>query len=127
MPAAAERAAPWPGAAATQPVEMQMPGTQPAPARSAAEPRADMPVPAAGTQHAGTALSPAAAPGTTPAPSMAQLMEHRMNAQPIRDLLREAIRDELRGEIGRQLDTDLRRLVREELALALTEALAMPA
>ncbi|QJD16380.1 hypothetical protein [Paracoccus sanguinis] len=45
-----------------------------------------------------------------------------MDARPLRQLLREAIRDEMRGEIGQQIDTELRRVVREELAAALTEA-----
>ncbi|WP_139305972.1 hypothetical protein [Paracoccus sanguinis] len=48
--------------------------------------------------------------------------EPSMDAHPLRQLLREAIRDEMRGEIGQQIDTELRRVVREELAAALTEA-----
>lgn len=48
--------------------------------------------------------------------------EPTMDAHPLRQLLREAIRDEMRGEIGQQIDTELRRVVREELAAALTEA-----
>ncbi|WP_394318972.1 hypothetical protein [Paracoccus panacisoli] len=48
--------------------------------------------------------------------------EPSMDAHPLRQLLREAIRDEMRGEIGQQIDTELRRVVREELATALTEA-----
>lgn len=129
VPAPAERAALWPGRADTQSTGTQPVGTQPVgtPARSAAAPGAASPAPTAGTQHDRTALSLATAPDTPPEISMADPMEHRMNAQPIRDLLREAIREELRGEIGRQLDTDLRRLVREELAVALTEALTLPA
>lgn len=53
--------------------------------------------------------------------------EQIMNPLPIRTLLREAIREELRGEIGHQLDADLRRMVREEIAAVLAEAFAQTA
>lgn len=42
---------------------------------------------------------------------------------PLRLLLREIVRDEFEGELQRRLDDDLRRMVRSEIAAALTEAL----
>lgn len=60
-------------------------------------------------------------------PDLPTLTEQLMDAHPLRNLLREAIRDELRGELGQRLDGDLRRMVREELAAALTEAFGQAA
>ena len=48
--------------------------------------------------------------------------EQTLDAHPLRNMLRDAIRDELRGEFADRIDGDLRRIVREELAAALTEA-----
>lgn len=42
---------------------------------------------------------------------------------PLRALLRQVVREELEGELQRQLDDSLRRMVRHEIAAALTEAL----
>ena len=42
---------------------------------------------------------------------------------PLRALLREVVREEFEGELKRSLDDNLRRLVRTEIAAALTEAL----
>lgn len=77
-------------------------------------------------------LTPGASPTfahvPTPNPDNNQSnSELNMDSHPLRDLLRDAIREELRGEIGQQFDGDLRRIVREELAAALTEAFGKPA
>lgn len=97
------------------------------------------PVPSASGRHTSSGPDPLAVPEllggplTTPALPVTPEQqtadqtnpaqpEPSMDAHPLRQLLREAIRDEMRGEIGQQIDTELRRVVREELAAALTEA-----
>lgn len=83
--------------------------------------------------HAGLIAPPITRDRDEPFPNLAATVsadiatEQTMDAHPLRNLLRDAIRDELRGEFADRLDSDLRRLVREELAAALTEAFGKPA
>lgn len=116
----------------------------PAPVRRAAAPNAALGAltpraagpastpPASAPLSAGPLTPPSAradleSPAPAHHPGHPTLTEQLMDAHPLRNLLREAIRDELRGELGQRLDGDLRRMVREELAAALTEAFGQAA
>ena len=92
-------------------------------ARPSAAPVATHQPAAEGSPWGTPSREPVGSPTTTPS---LPFQEPRMSDDhPLRKLLRDAIRDELRGELGARLEGDLRAMVREELAAALTEAFSL--